>query len=83
MALTTEQQTLRRRIIAENIKRGMVDYDDYFDSMMQGGEFCIEQLGIWAEIFANDEASMLEKQAKELLELAAEKRAQLLVENNP
>lgn len=80
--LTTEQQALRRKIIRENIQRGVPDADEYFDRMMEGGDFCMEQLEIWANIFANEEARMLEEQAKELLERAAAKRAQLALENN-
>ncbi len=83
MALTTEQQALRRRIIRKNIQRGMPDADEYFDRMMEGGDYCMEQLEIWAAIFANEEAKLLEEQAKELLERAAAKRAELAFENNP
>lgn len=76
MALTTEQQALRRKILARNIFR--TDYEYYLDQMLQGNGFCMEQLEIWAEIFADEELKELERQAKE----AAERRLQLLVENN-
>ncbi len=77
MELTTEQKTLRRKIITANIQRGVENPDEYFDLMMQGGDFCMEQLSIWADIFADEEAAALERQANQLLELAAFKRAQL------
>lgn len=69
MALTTEQQALRRRIL--NDVKNRPDFADYLDKMLQGGDFCMEQLDMFTNIFNHAEAQNLLKQAAILQERAA------------
>lgn len=62
--LTPEQMKLRRTVLIKNAR--IENVDEYFDKMLQGGEFCIEQLKNWDNIFRDDEVKALRKKAQEI-----------------
>lgn len=68
MALTNEQLKLRRKVLIRNAN--IENAEEFFDKMLQGGDFCLQQLTNWAVVFADAEVKDLRRKAREINEQA-------------